>query len=183
MSEYREIITKAVVGKGRKFTQSTHTITAPNRPSSILGCWIINHRYDAKKCDKTVEIHGKYDVNVWYSYDNNTKTEVVTETVTYAADVVKLKYRDDDDIISDDTDIIVRVIQQPNCLECTISPNGNKIVVDVEREFISEVIGETKICVAIHPDGCGNDDDDFDYGDLDEELEDLSPDLLLGDEE
>ncbi|ABO66533.1 MULTISPECIES: outer spore coat protein CotE [Geobacillus] len=183
MSEYREIITKAVVGKGRKFTQSTHTVTAPNRPSSILGCWIINHRYEAKKCDKTVEIHGHYDINVWYSYHNNTKTEVVTETVSYT-DVVKLKYRDKDNLISDDTDIIVRVIQQPNCLECTISPNGNKIVVDVEREFIAEVIGETKVCVAINPEGCGNKDDDFyDDDDLDEELEDLSPDLLLGEEE
>jgi spore coat protein E len=183
MSEYkyREIITKAVVGKGRRFTQSTHTITAPNRPTSILGCWIINHRYDAKKCDKTVEIHGHYDINVWYSYNNNTKTEFVTETVSYT-DVVKLKYRDDDDIISDDTDIIVRVVQQPNCLECTISPNGNKIVVDVEREFIAEVIGETKVCVAINPEGCSS-DDDFEYDNLDEELEDLSPDLLLGDEE
>ncbi|KZM55672.1 spore coat protein [Geobacillus stearothermophilus] len=183
MSEYREIITKAIVGKGRKFTQSTHTVTAPNRPSSILGCWIINHRYEAKKCDKTVEIHGHYDINVWYSYNHNTKTEVVTETVSYT-DVVKLKYRDKDNLISDDTDVIVRVIQQPNCLECTISPNGNKIVVEVEREFVAEVIGETKVCVVINPEGCGGDDDDFcDDEDLDEELEDLSPDLLLGEEE
>jgi spore coat protein E len=182
MSDYREIITKAVVGKGRKFTQSTHTITAPNRPSSILGCWLINHRYEAKKSDRTVEIHGCYDVNVWYSYHNNTKTEVVTETVSYT-DVVKLKYRDDDNVISDDTDILVRVIQQPNCLECTISPNGNKIVVQVEREFIAEVIGETKVWVAVHPDGRGEEDDDFDYDVDDDELEDLSPDLLLGDEE
>jgi spore coat protein E len=181
MSEYREIITKAVVGKGRKFTQSTHTVAPPNRPSSILGCWIINHRYDAKKSDKTVEIHGNYDINVWYSYNNNTKTEVVTETVSYT-DAVKLKYRDNDDIINDDTDIIVRVIQQPNCLECTISPNGNKIVVDVEREFVAEVIGETKLYVAINPEGRSS-DDDFEYDELDEELEDLSPDLLLDDEE
>jgi spore coat protein E len=182
MSEYREVITKAVVGKGRKFTQSTHTVTASNRPTSILGCWIINHRYEAKKRDRTIEIHGHYDINVWYSYHNNTKTEVVTETVSYT-DVVKLKYRDNDDVISDDTDIIVRVIQQPNCLECTISPNGNKIVVQVEREFIGEVIGETKVWVAVHPDGRGEEDDDFDYDVDDDELEDLSPDLLLGDEE
>ncbi|MBB5323589.1 spore coat protein E [Anoxybacillus tepidamans] len=180
MSEYREIITKAVVAKGRKFSQSTHTINAPNRPSSILGCWIINHRYDAKKRGRTIEIHGHYDINVWYSYHNNTKTEVVTETVSYT-DVVKLRYRDDDAVISDDSDIIVRVIQQPNCLECTISSNGSKIVVQVEKEFVAEVIGETKVCVAIHPDGC-DEEDDFDY-DVDEELENLTPDLLLGDEE
>jgi spore coat protein E len=179
--EYREIITKAVVAKGRKFTQSTHTVSAQHRPTSILGCWIINHRYDAKKCDRTVEIHGQYDINVWYSYSDNTKTEVVTETVAYT-DVVRLKYRDDDDIISDDQEVIVRVIQQPNCLECTISPNGNKIVVQVEREFVAEVIGETKVCVAVYPNASG-DDNDFDYEVDDEEFEDLTSDLLLGDEE
>lgn len=48
MAEYREIITKAVVAKGRKFTQSNHTICPPHHPSSILGGWIINHKYEAK---------------------------------------------------------------------------------------------------------------------------------------
>lgn len=177
MSEYREIITKAVVGKGRKFTQSTHTISPSHRPTSILGCWIINHQYDAEKVGNTVEVDGCYDINVWYSYNDNTKTEVVTETVPYK-DVIKLKYRDDN--AEDDCDVIARVLQQPNCLECTISPNGNKAVVQVEREFLAEVIGETKVCVAVNPEGC--DDDDWDCDDLDdEEFEDLNPDFLIGD--
>jgi len=181
MSEYREVITKAVVAKGKKFTQSTHTISSQHRPTSILGCWIINHRYEAKKYGRTIEIHGHYDVNVWYSYSDNTKTEVVTETVSYT-DVVKLKYRDDN-IISDDLDVIVRVIQQPNCLECSISPNGNKIVVQVEKEFVAEVIGETKVCVAVYPHESAEDDKYFDVDDLDEdELEDLDPADLLGDD-
>ncbi|MCA1030153.1 outer spore coat protein CotE [Bacillus timonensis] len=179
MSEYREIITKAVVGKGRKFTQSTHTISPSHRPTSILGCWIINHQYDAKKCDNTVEVHGRYDINVWYSYSDNTKTEVVTETLTYT-DVVKLKYKDDN-FFGDDCDVIARVLQQPNCLECTISPNGNKVVVEVEREFLAEVIGETKVCVAVHPDGCYEDDKDWDCDVDDDDFEDLDPDFLVGD--
>jgi len=178
MSEYREIFAKAVVGKGRKFLQTTHTITPPNRPSSILGGWIINHVYDAKKSGDKVEIHGKFDVNVWYSYKDNTKTEVVTETVKYK-DVIKLKYRDDN-FSGDDCDVIVNVLQQPNCLEVSISPNGNKIVVEVEKEFLAEVVGETKICVAVNPDGC--DDGDWDVDDVDdEEFEDLNPDFLVGD--
>ena len=43
-------------------------------------------------------------------------------------------------------------MQQPNCVEVIISKNGNKIIVHVEREFVVEVIGETKICVAVYPD-------------------------------
>lgn len=176
---FREIITKAVCGKGRKFTQCTHTITPSHRPTSILGCWIINHEYDAKKAGDNVEIEGCYDINVWYSYSDNTKTEVVTETVHYK-DVVRLSSRDEN-CISDDLEVVARVLQQPNCLECSISPNGNKIVVQVEREFIAEVIGETKVCVKVYPGVCEEEDNDDNIAD--EEFEDLNPDFLVAGEE
>ena len=172
MSQYREIITKAVVAKGRKFTKSSHTICPAHHPSSILGCWIINHKYDAKKVGKKVEIHGSYEINVWYSYNHNSKTEVVTEKVQYT-DVISLKYRDPD--CHDDHDIIAQAVQQPNCLEASF-PMWTKIIVHVEREFFVEVVGETKICVAVSPDGRCEDDwgSDFD----DDEFEDLDPDFL-----
>ncbi|MGJ7920978.1 outer spore coat protein CotE [Neobacillus sp. LXY-4] len=174
MGEYREIITKAVVAKGRKFTQSKHTVCPAHNPSSILGCWIINHKYEAKKVGNTVEIDGTYDINVWYSYSDNTKTEVVTERVSYT-DVVKLKHRDPGCL--DDNEVIARVLQQPNCCEAVISSSGKKIVVHVEREFLVEVIGETKICVAVSPGKCSHNDDDWGT-DLDDEFKDLDPDFL-----
>ena len=175
MGEYREIITKAVVAKGRKFTQSNHTICPTHQPSSILGCWIINHTYEAKKVGKTVEITGYYDINTWYSFNRNTKTEVVTERVEYC-DVIRLKYRDPDCL--DDQDVIARVIQQPNCVECVISPSGNSIIVNVEREFIVEVIGETKVCVAVYPDKCDCKDEDWGVDVEDLDFEDLDADFL-----
>jgi spore coat protein E len=174
MGEYREIITKAVVAKGRKFTQSNHTIDPAHNPSSILGCWIINHTYEAKKVGKTVEVCGFYDINVWYSFNDNTQTEVVTERVKYT-DVIKLKYRDPDCL--DDQDVIARVLQQPNCVEATVSQHGNKIIVNVEREFLVEVIGETKVCVEFYP-GRQEKDDDWELDVDDEEFEDLDPDFL-----
>ncbi|NEY21196.1 outer spore coat protein CotE [Bacillus ginsengihumi] len=182
MAEYREIITKAVVAKGRKFTQSNHTVCPPHHPSSILGCWIINHKYEAKKIDKKVEIHGTFDVNIWYSHNDNTRTSVVTEKVEYK-DIIKLNYRDPDCL--DDKEVIAKVLQQPNCIEAIISPNGNKVIVNVEREFLVEVIGETKVCVAIQPDGCDCDDEweeEFDE-ELDDEFEELNPDFLVSSEE
>ena len=174
MSEYREIITRGVTGKGRKFTQSTHTISPTHRPTSILGCWVINHKYDAKKVGDTVEVVGKYDTNIWFSYNENTKTQVVTETVSYT-DVVKLKYRDENSF-GDEHEVIARVLQQPNCLEATIDPDSHKIVVQVEREFLCEVIGETKVCVEVHPDAL-TDETDWDVDD--EEFEDLNPDFIV----
>ncbi len=176
---YREIIAKAVCGKGRKFSKATHTVNPLHKPSSILGCWIINHDYKARKDGDCVEVEGSYDINLWYSYNKNTKTEVVTESVKYS-DVIPLKIKDED-CITDDYDVVVRTIQQPNCLEATISPNGHKLIVEVEREFIGEVIGETKLCVRVNPDGCVDEveAEDSEY-DFDEEFEDLDADFLLG---
>ncbi|KRE20075.1 MULTISPECIES: outer spore coat protein CotE [Bacillus] len=180
MSEYREIITKAVVAKGRKFTQSTHTISPSQKPTSILGGWIINHKYDAEKVGKTVEIEGTFDINVWYSYADNTKTEVVTERVKYV-DIIKLRYKDKN-FLDDEHEVIAKVLQQPNCLEVTISPNGNKIIVQAEREFIAEVVGETKIVVEVNSSWKEKDDHEWEE-EVDEELEDIHPEFLAGETE
>ena len=42
MNEVREIVTKAVVAKGKKAMHITHVIETSVHPYSILGCWIIN---------------------------------------------------------------------------------------------------------------------------------------------
>ncbi|MBP1949203.1 outer spore coat protein CotE [Virgibacillus litoralis] len=177
--EFREIITKAVCGKGRKFTQATHNISPSHRPSSILGCWVINHLYNAKKkSEETVEINGSYDINIWYSYNDNTKTEVVTERVTYC-DYIPLSVKDEN-CLSDDYDVIAKVIQQPNCLECQIANQGHKIVVEIEREFVVQIIGETKVKVRVNPKGFNDnfDDDDWGFDITDDELSDVSPDFV-----
>jgi len=178
--EYREIITKAVCGKGRKFSQESHTVSPSHRPSSILGCWVINHLYNAKKkSDDTVEINGSYDINIWFSYNDNTKTEVVTERVTYH-DVIPLSVKDDHSV-GDDYDVFAKVVQQPNCLECKISNNGNKIIVEIEREFIVQVIGETRILVKVNTERDKFDDEEdesWDFELTDEELSDVDPEFL-----
>lgn len=148
--DYREIITKAVCGTGRQVCKTTDTIMPHHRPASILGCWIINHRYHAKRGKANeVEVHGSYDVNIWYAFDDNTKTEVVTEKVDYC-DHIALSSQDVHCLNNHD-DIIVKVVQQPNCLQCKIDQEDNKeaIEVEVEKEFIVKVIGETKVNVKV----------------------------------
>lgn len=179
MARNREIIVKAVVAKGRKYIQSNHSIRPAHAPTSILGAWIINHAYEAKKIGKTVEIHGHYDINCWYSCNDNTKTDVATDRVHYK-EVIKLKYKDDNTI--EDKEVIAQVLQQPNCAEAVISPNGNKILVTAEYEFLVEVIGETKIVVCLCQDD-DHDEDDWDLDVDDEEFEELNPDFLVAGEE
>ena len=83
--QYRQIITKAICGRGRKFSQSTHSIAPPENISGILGAWIINHDYKANQVGETVEVIGSYDVNIWYSYDGNTKTDSRKRSATWNA--------------------------------------------------------------------------------------------------
>ena len=94
--------------------------------------------------------------------------------------MIKLRYRDTN-YLDDEHEVIAKVLQQPNCLEVTISPNGNKIVVQAER-ILAEVVGETKVVVEVNPDWEEDDDDDWE-DDLDEELEDINPEFLVGDPE
>lgn len=176
----REIITKAVCGKGRKFTQATHTITPAHSPTSILGCWIINHTFTSEKVGDSVEVSGSYDINVWYSFNNDTKTEVVSETVSYI-DHVPLTVMDKNSL-DDGIEVNARATQQPTACEATITNSGNSILIQAERDFQVEVIGETRICVIL----CHSCDDseekelDFDE-EVDEELDDFEPEFIIDD--
>ncbi|RKL69076.1 spore coat protein [Salipaludibacillus neizhouensis] len=177
---YREIITKAVCGKGRKFSETKHIVAPEDQPTSILGCWIINHKYAAKKKGDAVEMRGSYDINIWYSYSGNTKTKVATETVKYT-DVVPLVMQDSD-ILSGDIEVVARMVQQPNTLEALIASNEKDVEIQVEKEFMVEVIGETKITVLVDPTATSDFDDDLDSDQIkDGDFEDLDPNFLMGD--
>lgn len=43
MASYREIVTKAIISKGKKVFVHNNQIEANNNPTTVLGCWVINH--------------------------------------------------------------------------------------------------------------------------------------------
>jgi len=173
----REIITKAVCGKGRKFQTVTHTVTPPHPPSSILGAWVINHQYDAVKTEDGVEVVGSYDLNIWYSHDRNSQTDVAKETISYS-EHVPLSYVDPKHRPSTE-EVSAEATQEPNCVEASVSDNGISVVLRVEREFAVEMVAETKVCVAVCPGGCDDEGKDTDFGLADDgDFEDLDSDLL-----
>ena len=137
MNNYREIVTKAVVSKGKKLFTSTNSVTV-NNPSTILGCWVINHNFNGVKEGNKIIIDGSYDVNIWYSYDNDTKTDVVRETNKYS-EVINMRERDN----SSGEEIIVRSLKQPNCVKVDI--DNNNIVYTIEKELGIELVGDIKV--------------------------------------
>lgn len=177
-SRCREIVTKAVCGKGRKFSQVTHNVVPPNKPTSILGAWIINHQYEAAQSGESVDVIGTYDINIWYSYDKNTKTDVAKETISYS-EIVPLSYLDPKHRTSTE-EVSAEATQEPNCVEASVSANGQSVKIRVEREFEAEMIAETKVCVMVCDGGCDDfDDKSIDFGDsISDDFEDLDDDLL-----
>ena len=144
MSTYKEIVTKAVIGKGKKYYKNTYTIDTEYVPTTVLGCWVINHKFKGSEVSNHIVIDGSFDVNIWYSYDNDTKTTVITKTLSYNEEVT-VRQRETTD--SSTKDIIVRSLKQPNCVSA--KEDGKSIVIEIEKELGIEIVGDTKVKVAV----------------------------------
>ena len=146
MSKTREIVTKAVVGKGKKSFTTTKTVTPTNIPNTILGCWVINHDYNGKRNDNKIIINGSYDINIWYSTDNDTKTEVIKDTNNYKEEVLSPNINED---VSNE-EVIIRSLKQPTCIRCDII--DGKIEYTIEKELGIEIVGDVKVKISYDED-------------------------------
>ncbi len=157
MNEIREIVTKAVVAKGRKTIRLKDVVSPENDTFSILGCWVINHEFSADLNDKTVCINGCLEVNIWYAYDDNSRTEIARKVIEYTENIKTRQIVKD---VQGDQDVIARVTQQPSCTNASIVDDG--IEVEIVLEIVVETIGETKILVTAFTNVDSMDaDDDF----------------------
>ncbi len=147
MSAYKEIVTKAIIGKGKKYYKNTYTIETENEPSTVLGCWVINHKFKGTDVGGKIVIDGSFDVNIWYSYNNDTKTTVITKKIKYS-EAVMVNQKETTD--SSNKDIIVRSLKQPNCVNA--HEDGKNILIDIEKELGIEIVGDTKVKVAVEED-------------------------------
>ncbi|RKQ88396.1 outer spore coat protein CotE [Brockia lithotrophica] len=147
---FREILTKAVVGRGRKYVQNSHRITPEHTPTGVLGLWVIGHVFSGRRVDDAVEVEGSYEVNAWYAYDNNTKTDVAKATLTYRARI-PLGYLDPDRV---EDLLMVRVsqLEAPHAVEARVV--DGEIAMTVAMELEAELVGETRLCVVVAPDAC-----------------------------
>ena len=155
MASFREIISKAVISKGKKVFSQEDKLEVNNTPTTVLGCWVINHKFSGVKQNDKIVINGSYDVNIWYSYDNDTKTDVVKESHEYT-EIVKMR---DVNTEYDNTSIVVRSLTDPKCVSVNILDNTINYQVDLELGI--ELVGDVKVKIAV--------DDNLDDYDLIEE--------------
>ena len=159
-SNFKEIVTKTVVGKGRKTFKTNYSLTPENTPNTVLGCWVINHNFTGTNRKNEVTVNGTFDVNVWYSYDNDSKTAVTTRSFNYQ-EILRLRVKDYDSL-TNENEIIVRSLKQPTVQDVNIK--DNEVYISIEKELGVEIVGESKVKIAIL-------DDELPWDDIEEEPE------------
>ena len=160
MAYFKEIVTKAVIGKGKKTTKEKYKVFINGGIDNVVGCWVINHLFSGSNINGNVEVNGTFDVNIWYSYDNNTKTNVVIKTFSYN-DLMKVRIKENSKLNSN-SEIIVRALVQPSVTDVQVI-NG-EVVLEIEKSNGVEVIGEVLMKVSVQ--------DEFDdYEEIEEDID------------
>ena len=165
MANYREIISKAVISKGKKVFSQSDKIKVDNKPTTILGCWVINHQFSGVKQNDKIIIDGSYDVNIWYSYDRDTKTDVVKASRAYTETV---KMRDVDNNV-DNASIVLRSLTDPKCISVNIE--NETINYQVDLELGVELVGDVKVKIAVD-DNLDDYNEILEESNIDKEIED-----------
>ena len=173
MANYKEIVTKTVIGKAKKTNKNEVIIKPEQIPNTVLGCWVINHTFNGINENGLVKINGGYDINVWYSYDSDHKTAVTTKTFNYN-DTFNVPVKKDS-TITNSSEIIVHSLKQPTVSDVKITDGDVKLV--IEKELGVEIVGEAKIKVTTE-----EDDDDYeeivDDSEIDKIVENIEPEYL-----
>ena len=172
MAYFKEIMTKAVIGKGKKTTDQDIVINTEGPIDTVLGCWVINHSFSGINNNGNVLVNGSYDVNVWYSYDNNTKTNVLVNRFTYQ-DTMNVNIKDNSEF-TNTSDIIIRSLNQPSVIDVNV--DGNNINLKVHKEMGAEIVGDTKVRVSVE-DTFDDYEEIDDYNNIDEIIEQIDDDV------
>jgi spore coat protein E len=143
---YREIVTRAVVGKGRIYNNNEAVIKTVSVPSKVLGCWIINHYYVNSFEGGKAIARGKYDLHVWYGFNDDTDTMIHKQTIDYVEEfALKMKPGEE---LSEENELISKCIKYPTCTSLNLNDDGT-ISIKVEKDISLDIIGEANLRVQI----------------------------------
>ena len=162
MAEYKEIVTKAVIAKGKKSTSNKYTLEPEEIPNTILGCWVINNTFNGTSVGDSIIVNRSFDVNVWYSYDNDSKTAVSTKKYNYS-DTMHMKSLNS---LDSRPEVLVKSLKQPTVADVKID-NG-VVNLSIDKELGIEIVGNTKIKVPVE-----TLDDDYEILEDDPPLEEI----------
>ena len=143
---YREILTKAIIAKGKRKIIDTLKINTNNNISKVLGCWIINHKYEVYLNDQKTFIKGFYEAFLWYGHDNNSKCDLLKHTFEFN-DEIPYNFTLEKSNLSNKNELLVYELLNPSA--SSMKYDNQELIVDVEREYEVDIIGETKIKIKV----------------------------------
>lgn len=133
----------------------------------------ITHNFNGVNNNGSVNVNGTYDINIWYSYDNNSKTNVLVRRFNYS-DILNVRIKENSELTSA-SEIIVRALNQPSVTDVEVV--DNKINLSVHKEMGVEVVGEAKVKVSVE-----EDEDDYeeiiDENEIVEALDEINEEYL-----
>jgi len=151
--EIREIVTKAVCGRGSYTYLRSIDLEVPvsHKTIQVLGSHISGSSLDSvtviekTKQGTAVEVKGRYDIHVWYTYDQDTKA--AKTTVTFI-EYIPIELYGGESITNPQA--LVEITRKPRCTKAHVKNLGDRTVirVEIEQQFAAQVIGMTKLKVA-----------------------------------
>ena len=140
----KEIIAKTLSSRGKIHSILDKKIFVSNDISKVLGCWIINLDYKVEKRGDDVYIFGSYEIQLWYACNNDQKTNVYNEIISFD-EKVKMICKEE---LAFDNDISYKVLVEkyPYCLSMELKEDKT-IELRIESSFIINEFKEAIINV------------------------------------
>lgn len=168
-----QIVTKAVCARGKKRFVNEHVLKPDFRPEKILGYWVGNHHYSAKTFEDSVVINGRYEVTVWYSFDDQSKTDLTKKSFTFSE---QIPLKDTEGRLEREEEVLVTERLEPTCMSARVE--SENLVITVVKAFSVEIIGETKMAIVAYPASIleADEDEDEDEDDAEDYAEEYAED-------
>ena len=140
---YEEIVTKAIIGKGKQEYKNNYEFLLTDDVSHVLGCYIQNHKILATMENDKVRINGSFDTNIWYSFDNNTKTKVEVQRINYT-ELMDIHLKEDIEI---NESFEIEALSTKKPVVVNVNASKNLIKYEVEKELSIDILGNAKVKV------------------------------------
>ncbi|MGE5542308.1 MAG: outer spore coat protein CotE [Bacillota bacterium] len=146
---FREIITRAVYGRGEGVAHGVVTFPNVGEVKRVLGATATEFRLGdiSLRCsgeEVTVLANGQFDVHVWYICGEDTAVSKQAVSATVEIPVTPFGREQ-----LKEHDVRVAVVKQPQCRRVTVKESEGGLEVEVTAMLKAEVVGETKLRVVL----------------------------------
>ncbi|MGE5485708.1 MAG: outer spore coat protein CotE [Ignavibacteriales bacterium] len=146
---FREIITRAVYGRGEGVAHGVVTFPNVGEVKKVLGAMATEFRLGdvSLRCsgeEVVVLANGRFDVHVWYICGEDTAVSKQAVSATVEIPVTPFGREP-----LKEHDVRVAVVNQPQCRKVTVKEHESSLEIEVTAMLKAEVVGETKLRVVL----------------------------------